>query len=122
MYTAAHRINRIITSWLLSLAVDARSHHLDLDFMDAVNKCQNVACPQGAAQAHTAIAKLTHTHPTARTTRVYPASSRTRTRASQESITPDTMAARADRLAGALWGLYAGDAIAMPVHWYYDVG
>jgi hypothetical protein len=34
----------------------------------------------------------------------------------------DKMAARADRLAGALWGLYAGDAIAMPVHWYYDVG
>lgn len=24
-----------------------------------------------------------------------------------------------DRLAGALWGLFAGDALAMPVHWYY---
>eukprot|EP00743_Colponemidia_sp_Colp-15_P006961 GILK01007512.1.p1 GENE.GILK01007512.1~~GILK01007512.1.p1 ORF type:complete len:346 (+),score=36.72 GILK01007512.1:29-1066(+) len=25
------------------------------------------------------------------------------------------------RLRGALWGLFVGDAIAMPVHWYYDV-
>lgn len=24
--------------------------------------------------------------------------------------------------AGALWGLYIGDALAMPVHWYYDRG
>lgn len=31
------------------------------------------------------------------------------------------MAMRGDRFAGALWGLFAGDAIAMPVHWYYDV-
>ena len=22
---------------------------------------------------------------------------------------------------GALWGLAAGDALSMPVHWYYDV-
>jgi ADP-ribosylglycohydrolase len=21
---------------------------------------------------------------------------------------------------GALWGLYIGDALAMPVHWYYN--
>ena len=27
----------------------------------------------------------------------------------------------ADRLRGALWGLFVGDALAMPVHWYYDV-
>ncbi len=25
-----------------------------------------------------------------------------------------------DRTAGALWGLFIGDALAMPVHWYYD--
>jgi len=25
-----------------------------------------------------------------------------------------------DRAAGALWGLFLGDALAMPVHWYYD--
>lgn len=24
-----------------------------------------------------------------------------------------------DRVAGALWGLFVGDALAMPVHWYY---
>ena len=27
----------------------------------------------------------------------------------------------ADRVRGALWGLFVGDALAMPVHWYYDV-
>lgn len=26
----------------------------------------------------------------------------------------------ADRVAGALYGLFIGDALAMPVHWYYD--
>ena len=25
----------------------------------------------------------------------------------------------ADRLRGALWGLFAGDAVASPTHWYY---
>ncbi len=25
-----------------------------------------------------------------------------------------------ERRAGALWGLFVGDALAMPVHWYYD--
>lgn len=25
-----------------------------------------------------------------------------------------------DRLQGALWGMFIGDALAMPVHWYYD--
>jgi ADP-ribosylglycohydrolase len=25
-----------------------------------------------------------------------------------------------DRAAGAIWGLFIGDALAMPVHWYYD--
>lgn len=24
-----------------------------------------------------------------------------------------------DRLRGALWGLFAGDALAAPTHWYY---
>lgn len=27
----------------------------------------------------------------------------------------------ADRVRGALWGMFVGDALAMPVHWYYDV-
>ena len=27
----------------------------------------------------------------------------------------------ADRLRGALWGMFVGDALVMPVHWYYDV-
>ena len=26
-----------------------------------------------------------------------------------------------DRLRGMLWGMFVGDALAMPVHWYYDV-
>ena len=26
-----------------------------------------------------------------------------------------------DRFRGGLWGLFVGDALAMPVHWYYDV-
>lgn len=26
-----------------------------------------------------------------------------------------------DRLRGCLWGMFVGDALAMPVHWYYDV-
>ncbi len=28
---------------------------------------------------------------------------------------------RLDRWRGALWGMFVGDALAMPVHWYYDV-
>jgi ADP-ribosylglycohydrolase len=28
---------------------------------------------------------------------------------------------KADRLRGALWGMFVGDALAMPVHWYYSV-
>ncbi|HRW67224.1 MAG TPA: ADP-ribosylglycohydrolase family protein [Candidatus Competibacter sp.] len=27
----------------------------------------------------------------------------------------------ADRLRGALWGMFVGDALAMPAHWYYDI-
>ncbi len=26
-----------------------------------------------------------------------------------------------NRVRGALWGLFVGDALAMPVHWYYDI-
>ena len=26
-----------------------------------------------------------------------------------------------ERLRGMLWGMFVGDALAMPVHWYYDV-
>jgi ADP-ribosylglycohydrolase len=32
---------------------------------------------------------------------------------------PDDMDLRAESL-GALWGLFVGDALAMPVHWYYN--
>ncbi|MBM4089235.1 MAG: ADP-ribosylglycohydrolase family protein [Planctomycetes bacterium] len=32
-----------------------------------------------------------------------------------------TRAVHADRLRGALWGMFIGDALAMPAHWYYDV-
>lgn len=28
---------------------------------------------------------------------------------------------KADRMRGALWGLFIGDALAMPAHWYYNV-
>jgi ADP-ribosyl-[dinitrogen reductase] hydrolase len=28
---------------------------------------------------------------------------------------------RADRMRGALWGMFIGDALAMPVHWYYSI-
>lgn len=28
---------------------------------------------------------------------------------------------KADRLRGALWGMFIGDALAMPVHWYYSI-
>ena len=32
---------------------------------------------------------------------------------------PVTSAMLEDRLRGALWGLFAGDALAAPTHWYY---
>lgn len=28
---------------------------------------------------------------------------------------------RADRMRGALWGMFIGDALSMPVHWYYNI-
>ncbi len=34
-----------------------------------------------------------------------------------ESMEPSYL----DRWRGALWGMFVGDALAMPVHWYYDV-
>ena len=33
----------------------------------------------------------------------------------------DMAADKKNKLRGGLWGLYIGDALAMPVHWYYDV-
>jgi ADP-ribosylglycohydrolase len=39
-----------------------------------------------------------------------------RSRRTSVHTTPD----RSARAAGALWGLFLGDALAMPVHWYYD--
>lgn len=36
------------------------------------------------------------------------------------SMFADLDAAARDRALGALWGLFLGDALAMPVHWYYD--
>jgi ADP-ribosylglycohydrolase len=29
---------------------------------------------------------------------------------------------KSDRMRGALWGMFVGDALAMPVHWYYNIG
>lgn len=34
---------------------------------------------------------------------------------------PITTLSRADRMRGALWGMFIGDALAMPVHWYYNI-
>ena len=34
-------------------------------------------------------------------------------------MTGSILSAR-ERAVGALWGLFIGDALAMPVHWYYD--
>ena len=28
---------------------------------------------------------------------------------------------KTDRMRGALWGMFVGDALAMPVHWYYNI-
>jgi ADP-ribosylglycohydrolase len=28
---------------------------------------------------------------------------------------------KSDRMRGALWGIFVGDALAMPVHWYYNI-
>ena len=28
---------------------------------------------------------------------------------------------KTDRMRGALWGMFVGDALAMPVHWYYSI-
>jgi ADP-ribosyl-[dinitrogen reductase] hydrolase len=36
-------------------------------------------------------------------------------------MSADGLPTRADRLRGALWGMFVGDALAMPVHWYYDI-
>lgn len=36
------------------------------------------------------------------------------------SANPSTVISLADRVRGAMLGLYIGDALAMPVHWYYD--
>jgi ADP-ribosyl-[dinitrogen reductase] hydrolase len=34
---------------------------------------------------------------------------------------PITTLQRAERMRGALWGMFVGDALAMPVHWYYNI-
>lgn len=34
---------------------------------------------------------------------------------------PITTLSRAERMRGALWGMFVGDALAMPVHWYYNI-
>jgi ADP-ribosylglycohydrolase len=32
-----------------------------------------------------------------------------------------TVINKSDRMRGALWGMFVGDALAMPVHWYYNI-
>lgn len=34
---------------------------------------------------------------------------------------PITTLSRAERMRGALWGMFVGDALAIPVHWYYNI-
>jgi ADP-ribosylglycohydrolase len=34
---------------------------------------------------------------------------------------PDTAGSRAARIRNALWGLFIGDALAMPAHWFYNL-
>lgn len=36
-------------------------------------------------------------------------------------MSAEALPKRADRLRGALWGMFVGDALAMPVHWYYNI-
>ena len=40
---------------------------------------------------------------------------------SSPTLCPTPILTVRDRLRGALWGLFVGDALAMPTHWYYDV-
>ena len=40
---------------------------------------------------------------------------------SSPTLSPTPIPTVRDRLRGALWGLFVGDALAMPAHWYYDV-
>ena len=40
---------------------------------------------------------------------------------SSPTLCPTPILTVRDRLRGALWGLFVGDALAMPAHWYYDV-
>lgn len=40
---------------------------------------------------------------------------------SSPTLSPNPIPTVRDRLRGALWGLFVGDALAMPAHWYYDV-
>jgi hypothetical protein len=48
------------------------------------------------------------------------------TRSALNTIQAVSMSAKvidmADRMRGALWGMHIGDALAMPVHWYYSRG
>lgn len=37
------------------------------------------------------------------------------------TLCPTPILTARDRLRGALWGLFVGDALAMPAHRYYDV-
>jgi hypothetical protein len=39
----------------------------------------------------------------------------------QNSSSNRTSASRRQRIENALWGLFAGDALAMPAHWFYQL-
>ena len=37
-----------------------------------------------------------------------------------QTITIMAIPSMSSRIKGALWAMYIGDSLAMPVHWYYD--
>ena len=38
----------------------------------------------------------------------------------EDNLTQAMALSLPERFRGAMWGMYIGDALAMPVHWYYD--
>lgn len=62
-------------------------------------------------------------HPVSSSSRRRTLASSASASAQQPAISPamtSLSAAALDRLRGCLWGIMVGDALSMPVHWYYD--